>query len=98
VIDSYTDSRVTDAQIAAVKKNEEKNGLKDGKPIEKPDDHRDEPGKNNPTKDEPQNNKPDDTPAYVKEMLDTLKGLNAPHPYRRSDIVSMLQLFHKLFA
>lgn len=65
VIESYTDSRVTEATSAAVVNYEKKHGIKDGKPESKPAEKKDE------KKDET----PDDVPAYVKTILESNKQL-----------------------
>lgn len=67
IIDSYTDSRVTEGSEKAVKTYEQKYGLKDGEKLE--------------AKPEPETEKidipaNDDTPAYVKEMLNSIKSLS----------------------
>lgn len=76
VIDSYTDSRVTES-IATYEK---KNGLKDGKPMNG-DGKTDEPKDDEP-KDEPKQKtddgkgKDDDVPAWAKALIDGQTKLN----------------------
>lgn len=62
VLESYGDSRATEAQATAVKNYEAKHNLKDGKPIEKQ-----EPPKQTP----PIGG--DDVPAWAKELIESNK-------------------------
>lgn len=72
VIESYGDSRATEAQQTAVRNYEAKYNLKDGKP-EKIDGG--EPNKGKAT--EPSGAEDTDTPAWVKELTDRLDRLEA---------------------
>ena len=83
VIDSYTDSRVNEASENAVKNYEKKFGLKDGKKADGDDDTDDPDAKNDPDKggkgdkkDDAQDGKGDDVPAYVKAILEGQKAIN----------------------
>lgn len=67
VIDSYTDSRVTEASQTAVKNYETKHGLKDGKAIQKPVEVT--PPTPNPTPSE-------DMPAWAKALIDSNKAIS----------------------
>ncbi|MCM1168904.1 MAG: hypothetical protein NC324_03105 [Bacteroides sp.] len=62
VIDSYTESRVTEAQKTAVGNYEKTHNLKDGKPVQKQ-----EP--------EPKEEEPADMPAWAKSIIETNKAL-----------------------
>lgn len=65
VLESYGDSRATEAQQTAVKNYEKKHGLKDGKAVEPA-----------PTGGEPKpNNTGDDVPAWAKALIDSNKSL-----------------------
>ncbi len=77
VIDSYTDSRVTEAQDSAIKSYEKKYGISEGKPLE---EHK-EPEKKEPKAEEKKNAEDvkqaeAQEPAYVKTILDGFKTLN----------------------
>ena len=63
VLDSYTESRVTEAQKTAVANYEKKHGIKDGKPISV------DPPKSNPT------DIPDETPAWAKSLAEGFANL-----------------------
>lgn len=82
VIDSYTDSRVTEAQDSAIKSYEKKYGLSDGKPKDatpepenKPEPEP-EPEPDNGGGQGSKQSKDAPQPAYVKAILDGLKTLN----------------------
>lgn len=67
VLDSYGDSRATEAQQTAVRNYEQKYGLKDGKAAKGGE----------PTNDNQQpTNKPEEAPAWAKELIDTNKALS----------------------
>ncbi len=70
VIESYGDSRATEAQQTAVRNYEAKHGLKDGKP-EKPAG--DEPNNNG----EVPKNSGEDTPAWAKTLMERLDRIEA---------------------
>lgn len=77
VIDSYTDSRITES-IATYEK---KNGLKDGKPVSADDntDDADEDGKDEPDNDQKDNKDgkdKDDMPAWARALIDGQTRLN----------------------
>jgi hypothetical protein len=79
VIDSYTDSRVTEAQESAIKGYEKKHNLLNGKPVKAedtdpdPEDDPEDPGKKDPGKKDPGEN----TPSYVKELMKGIESLGA---------------------
>jgi hypothetical protein len=77
IIDSYTDSRVTEAQESAIKGYEKKYGLSEGKPVEDP--NKKDPDKKDPdTPDNPDGKKKTDepqVPSYVKTILDRLDSM-----------------------
>lgn len=74
VIDSYTDSRVTDAQAKAVQTYEEKHGLKDGKPKEVGDDADDDDNEGGEGNGKGKGGA-DETPAYVKALMKSVEAL-----------------------
>lgn len=63
IIDSYTDSRVTEASQTAVRNYEDKHGIKDGKPVENPTQQTEG--------EQPTANQggADDTPAWAKTLI-----------------------------
>ena len=68
ILDSYGDSRATEATQTAISNYEKKYGLKDGKVKE---GEGDETKKKDPKKEDD-----DETPAYVKELIEANKKLN----------------------
>ena len=86
VINSYTDSRVTDAQDKAVKRYKQENGIKDGEDGEDDGDGTQE-GDGDGNKAKPEGNKGDDTdgkkgngtgddtPAYIKTLMKSVETL-----------------------
>ena len=62
LLESYGDSRATEAQQSAVTNYEKKHGLKEGKKVEKPTEKKPE-------------EKNDDTPEWVKQLMESNKAL-----------------------
>ena len=71
VLESYGDSRATEAQQTAVSNYEKKHGLKDGKQVKggASAEHNDEP-------DNQHGNGDNDTPAWAKAIIDGQKSLS----------------------
>jgi len=65
LMESYGDARATDATSAAVTNYEKKHGLKNGKPVEKPE----------PPKEKPNPADTEEMPAYMKAFMDRQKAL-----------------------
>ena len=65
IIDSYGDSRATEAQVTAVSNYEKKHGLKDGKKI----------GGGEPQVQQPPKTEDGDTPAWAQALIDSNKAL-----------------------
>lgn len=72
ILESYGDSRATEAQQTAVANYEKKHGLKDGKSV-KVDDSKDN-NKSNTDKNNKQNDN-DDVPAWAKALIDSNNAL-----------------------
>lgn len=68
VLESYGDSRATEAQQTAVSTYEKKYNIKDGKPVEDPTQQQQQQ--------QQQQNQQEEAPAWAKETLNTIKLLN----------------------
>lgn len=68
IIDSYGDSRATEAQVTAVSNNEKKHGLKDGKKIGGGEQQQQ-------VQQPPQTEQDGDMPAWAKALVDSNKAL-----------------------
>lgn len=81
VLDSYGDSRATEASLKAVQNYEKKHGLKDGKAVEQepdeeePDDEDEEEDVEPDTKPKTKKGRKDGTPKWAKAQMEQLKAL-----------------------